>query len=213
VIVDKRERNDILLSKLEQLGGELVFDTIESGDYVISERIGIERKTVTDFEKSIIDGRLFEQALRLKANYALPILIIEGDADLLRLGKNVFMGTVISLFIDCGVEVIRSYDETETAEIISFIAQREMKDGIRQPSPKHGVRAYTPEQFQEQVIGNLPGVGPKLSKLLLSHFGNIKQISNASTKELMEVEKIGKKKAESIHKILNMAYQSGTDTG
>jgi ERCC4-type nuclease len=213
VVVDKRERNGLIVSKLEELGGSVVFDTIESGDYAISERVGVERKTVTDFERSIIDGRLFDQAARLKENYKLPILIIEGDAEILRLGRKVFMGAVVSLFIDCGIEVIRSYDETETAEILSFIAQREMKDGIREPSPKHGIRSFTQDQFQEQVIGNLPGVGPKLSRHLLSHFGNIKQISNASVKELMEVEKIGKKKATTIHKILNADYPSGADTG
>ena len=206
VVVDKRERNPALLSLLEGLGGQITLDTIQSGDYIVSERIGIERKTMPDFEKSIIDGRLFDQASALKSNYKFPILIIEGNDVELHLGKKVFIGALMALLTDFGIYVLRSSGETETAELISLIAQRELKSGISEPSPKHGIKASTTAQFQEQVIGNLPGVGPKLSRSLLRHFVSIRKIAEADVKELMSVEKIGKKKAKAIHNIINAAY-------
>jgi ERCC4-type nuclease len=65
-------------------------------------------------------------------------------------------------------------------------------------------------QLQTRIIGNLPGVGPKIARALLEHFGSVKAVSNASKEELMKVEKIGKKKAERIHAAINSDYRSGT---
>ena len=90
--------------------------------------------------------------------------------------------------------------------MISAIAKREQNGEKRLPSMKGSAHAYTREQFQEFIVGNLPGIGPKLAKSLLKHFGSVKAISNAEVKELVKVEKIGKKKAELIHNTFNHAY-------
>lgn len=211
VIVDQRERNEDLLSGLEGKGVEIVVDTIPVGDYIVSDRVCIERKTVSDFENSIINGRVFYQLERLREHYALPILILEGSPETFRLDSKVINGTVIAIYIDYGIPVLFAYDADETAELIVNIAKREQIKERREPSLKGGARAYSVKQFQEFVIGNLPGVGPKLAKSLLKHFGSIKKIANASIDELVEVEKIGKKKAETIHNTLNMEYKSEED--
>ena len=39
----------------------------------------MERKTTMDFIQSIIDGRLFRQAIRMKRRFGFSVLIIEGD--------------------------------------------------------------------------------------------------------------------------------------
>ena len=57
-------------------------------------------------------------------------------------------------------------------------------------------------------MGALPGVGPGLSKPLLRHFKSVKNVVNAEKKELEEVEKIGKKKAEKMWDIVNREYQT-----
>jgi ERCC4-type nuclease len=208
VIVDQRERNPEIADAFSALGIEADVRTIPVGDYIASERVGIERKTVSDFESSIINGRLFDQIERLKQNYEFPILILEGDRDNFRLKSNVINGTIVAIFIDYGVAVICSDSPTHTAELIASIAKREQNGKARTPSAKGGMRAYTHEQFQEYIIGNLPGVGEKLAKALLKHFKSVRNIANADTKELTKVEKIGKKKAEKIHDTLNNMYNS-----
>ena len=208
VIVDQRERNFDLINGLEVNGVSVEVDTVPVGDYVVSDRVCVERKTVSDFESSIINGRLFDQLERLRETYKLPVLILEGDQDTFRLKHNVITGTIVSIYIDYGIPVLYSTGPENTAEIIASIAKREQKGGKREPSLKGGARAYTWEQFQEFVVGNLPGVGPKLAKSLLKHFKSIKRISNASIEDLMEVEKIGEKKAESIHEVINRLYKS-----
>lgn len=207
VIVDNRERNQELIGNLEDLGLSIDIKTVPVGDYVISDRVCVERKTVSDFESSIINGRLFDQLERLSKSYKLPILILEGDHNEFRLGSNVINGTIISVYIDYGILVIFSKGPEHTAEIIAMIAKREQTGTKRAPSLKGGARAHSESQFQEFMIGNLPGVGPKLAKSLLKHFKSVKKIANASIEDLMEVEKIGEKKAEGIHKIINKLYK------
>ncbi len=207
VIVDERERNPDLIEGLESNGVQVDQKTIHIGDYVISEKVCIERKTVSDFESSLMNGRLFDQVRRLKENYQLPIIIIEGSRDEFRLGRNVITGALVALYVDNGIEVIMSEDAGETAEIITTIAKHEQMHNNREPTLKGGRRAYTVSHFQEYMIGNLPGIGPKLARSLLKHFKSIRNIANSEIKELMNVEKIGKKKAEAIHKTLNEAYK------
>jgi ERCC4-type nuclease len=207
VIVDNRERNETLLGALEANGVDVESKSIHIGDYVISERVCIERKTIFDFESSIMNGRLFDQITRLKENYEFPILILEGDPDYFRLQGNVINGTIASLYIDYGIVVLCTYNAQQTAEIIAGIARHEQIDHGREPSLKGGARARSQNQFQEYVIGNIPGIGPKLAKALLKHFGSIKNIADAGAEDLQKVEKIGRKKADLIHDTLNGAYK------
>ncbi|MGC8680234.1 MAG: ERCC4 domain-containing protein [Candidatus Micrarchaeia archaeon] len=207
IIVDYRERNVDILDSLDKEGIEVEFQNLPVGDYLISDKICIERKTIQDFEKSIIDGRLFDQLKRIKEVYEQPILIIEGtDNTSFKLSKNVIDGTTIAAYIDYKIQIIYSLDSQDTAKIISMILKRANQDEKAEPSIKGGARAYTNKDFQLQVIGNLPGIGTKLAKKLLVYFGNIKNIANANVEDFMKVDKIGKKKAENIYNIINEHY-------
>lgn len=206
IIVDSRERNAALIGALESMGISINIMTINVGDYVVSDRVCIERKTVSDFESSIMSGRLFEQVKRLKEGYELPILMLEGESDFFKLKSNAINGAIASLYIDYGVMVVHTQNTSETARILASIARHEQMEHGRIPSLKGNARSFTESQFKERVIGNIPGVGPKLAKSLLMHFKSIRGIANASEDELVKVEKIGAKKAKLIRNTLNSSY-------
>lgn len=206
MIVDGRERNEALIKGLEDRGVEIERKPVPVGDYIISDRICIERKTVSDFESSLMSGRLIDQLKRLRKSYELPIIIIEGSRDDFRLGRNVITGALVAIYVDYGMEAILSDSAEETADILASIARHEQLENDREPAIKGGMKARTTAHFQEYIIGNLPGIGTKLARSLLRHFGSINRISNASIDELMEVEKIGKKKAQQIHNVINSEY-------
>jgi Fanconi anemia group M protein len=206
IIVDQRERNRELLEALNANGVDVSMDTIPVGDYIVSDRICIERKTISDFEGSIMSGRLFDQVSRLNEAYQFPIVILEGSMDEIRLERKVIVGAIIALYLGHYTLTIMSEGPGDTAEIITRIAKQEQGEKSRAASVKGGARAFTHEQFQERVIGNVPSVGPKLANALLKRFGSVRRIANASVEELMEVEKIGEKKAVLIHKTLNQEY-------
>ncbi len=205
IIVDIRERSSIITDAIESSGIKITKATLPVGDYAISERVCIERKTASDFESSLINGRLFEQMLRLKEAYMLPILLIEMGTEF-RLGEPVITGAIASCYIDYRVMVAFSEDELDTASIICAIARHENEREAAEPSPKGGTRSFSDDQFRERVIANLPGIGLATARSLLEHFGSINAIATADENSLMDVPNIGKKRAKAILRILHDTY-------
>ncbi|MEM3841625.1 MAG: ERCC4 domain-containing protein, partial [Candidatus Micrarchaeaceae archaeon] len=136
VIVDSRERNASITKRLEALGAIIHVETAPVGDYILSDRVAIERKTVADLQSSILNGRLFDQLARLKAAYQFPILLIEGDMSEFSLGSNISKGLIAAACIDYGVSVISSSSPEETSEIVYYMAKHEQSLGKRQISMK-----------------------------------------------------------------------------
>lgn len=205
IIVDSRERNTELLDTLNKLC-EVTIKTIDIGDYCISDRVCVERKTIKDFEASMVSGRLFEQIKALSENYELPILLIEGNKECFFMNKNSIEGAIIFMYLNYRIQVITSKNPEETAYTLYRMTKQEEDESNHELSPKMGRRAKTDEQFMEYIIGNIPGIGSKIAKLLLNEFGTISTIVNADIEELTKIDKIGKKKAERIYDILHTNY-------
>ena len=206
LIVDQRERNSELLKALETLGMSIEVRTLPVGDYAISDRLCVERKTIEDFESSLVSGRLFDQLKRLKEAYEFPVLLVEGGTETFRMRRASINGAIAAIYVDYGVPVLFTGGESDTAQTIRSMAKHEQAESRQGPSLKGAVRAYTDAQFQEYVIGNLPGIGPKLAKALLARFGTIRSIANMKPEQLAKVDKIGIKKARRMHEILNRRY-------
>jgi Fanconi anemia group M protein len=209
VVVDNRERNGELLSQLEALGVDVRVETLPVGDYVISDRVCIERKTIPDFESSIVSGRLFEQAERLSEAYERPIMIMEGDREEFRMKGAVISGALASLYIDYDIPVITTSGPRESAEMIRHISRHEQEKNRREPSVKGGARSFTESQFMERIIGNMPGVGLETARNLLGHFGTVRGVAEATEEELIKVDNVGKKRAKAIFELMRRRYSNG----
>lgn len=79
VIVDKREFNSLLPSRLYHDGYWVIPILLEKGDYIITNEICIERKSVEtgDLLNSLRSGRLESQIKAMCASFLVPILLIE----------------------------------------------------------------------------------------------------------------------------------------
>ncbi len=207
LIVDNRERNIEIIDSLAQNNVKLSFAQLPVGDYIVSDRMCIERKTVRDFENSIIDSRIFEQASRLRETFKNPIVLIEGNINECTLGRNVVLGAILSLYTDYNVLVVNSESPLDTSYMLAKFAEREQQERKREPRIAGSKRAYTQYQWQLAILGSLPGIGPNLAKNLINKFKTIRNICNADIEDLMEIDKIGKKKAESIFNVLNNEFR------
>ncbi|MEM3177852.1 MAG: ERCC4 domain-containing protein [Candidatus Micrarchaeaceae archaeon] len=205
IIIDNRERNFQIIEALSNKDIAIEVAQLPVGDYIVSDRACIERKTASDFENSIMNARLFDQLERLKNSFSKPILLIELN-DGFRLSQKVILGAILKAYLDYGIQVIVSDSSGETADIIEAIARREQSDGKREPRLVGMKKAYTLLQWQLLILESVQGVGPKLAMALLKKFRSIRNIANAEAKELESVDKIGSKKAATIHKILNAEY-------
>ena len=210
IIVDTRELRSNVVKKLYELGAKIESSQLQVGDFILSERVCAERKTVRDFLQSIIDGRLFNQISNLNENFEKPLIIVEGLEDIYSermMHPNAIRGAIASLAIDFRIPVIQTTGEEETALFLYMIASREQLDKKVSIS-LHGERKpMESKMLQEYVVSSFPGIGREIAQNLLKHFKTIKNIINADVKELKKVEKIGKIKAKKIKDLIEMEYE------
>lgn len=81
VIVDVREFRSELPNLLYRIGIVVVPCMITVGDYIVSPKICIERKSIPDLVSSFKSGRLYEQCEQMFRHYELPTLLIEFDGN------------------------------------------------------------------------------------------------------------------------------------
>ena len=210
VYVDQREIRSHVAHALEKLGVEIILRTMAVGDYVVSDRVGIERKTADDFLSTFLDGgALFGQISDLARAYKRPLLIIEGEGIYTKrqIHPNSIRGALTTIAIDFGVPILFTKDEEDTAALISVIAKMEQVDSKKEINLHGSKTASTLPEQQEYVISAISDIGPIVAKNLLRHFGSVERIITASREELMAVELVGPKTADRIREVVGGIYK------
>jgi Fanconi anemia group M protein len=177
------------------------------GDFIVSDRVVIEKKTVVDFTKSILDKRLFFQLKAMKDNFEKPLLIIEGEESLYGyLNPNMIRGALAAITVDLSIPILWTRDLADTAGLIFWIAKREQIDEKREVSLRNKKVPATIKEKQEYLISSLPDVSSVRAKDLLKHFQSPQKVFNANEKELQEVKGIGGKIAKKIKEVIDKEY-------
>ncbi len=207
MIVDHREFKSNVVQRLSQQEVTIQPEQLNVGDYVLSERVGVERKVVNDFLGSLIDGRLFEQLKRLRSAYIKPLLIIEGDGLYTnrQINANAVSGALASIVTDFNIPIITTHSAQETMELLMSIAKRELQDGklVGLRGDKSSMSLQERQQF---IIEGLPNISATLAQRLLAHFGSVEAVMKAEVEELAEVKGIGKKTAVEIKSVVGRGY-------
>ena len=207
IIVDQRE-SEFVVDELRRLGVELEIKPISPGDYVVSEGIAVERKSVDDFFRSVFDRRLFDQMRRLSEAYDWCCLLVEGDAAyrLTRMRNPlVFWGALAKVLAEWRAPVVFTLNEKESADFIFSLARKLQEKGEKVIA-RYKPKTYSLARRQRFVVEGLPDIGPKLADLLLGRFGSVRRVFTASLNELRSVRGIGERRAKRIIKFLEAPY-------
>ncbi len=211
IVADQRELDANIareLSKREDV--ETRLETLAVGDYILSDRVAVERKTVDDFLDTLTGGdrSMFEQVGDAARNYSRPVVIIEGT-DLY--GKrdvhpNAIRGALSSLAVDFGASVLQTEDEAETRELLAVIAGREQENEDREVSIHGEKQSKTLAEQQEYVVASIADIGPVTARSLLSEFGTVEAVMTAREEDLMEAEGVGQVTAERIREVIGSEF-------
>ncbi|XRP97767.1 DEAD/DEAH box helicase [Methanocaldococcus sp. 16A] len=202
IIVDVREKN---MAKLLHNYADVELKTLEVGDYILSDRVVVERKTADDFVNSIIDKRLFNQLKNLK-KVEKPLLIIEGE-NFSRLHENAIKGAILSIIFDFGIPILFTKNAEETADLLIKIAEKEQIKEKRAVMVRYGKTTMSLKEQQKFIVESLPDVGGALAERLLKHFKTVENVFTAKEEELMKVEGVGKERAKKIREVLTAKYE------
>jgi Fanconi anemia group M protein len=209
IIADHREMPSGVVHELLQLGMEVEARQLDVGDFILSDRVGVERKSVGDFLQSIVDKRLLSQAKQLSETFERPVLVLEGEGLYSRraIHPNAIRGALAALAVDFGVSIIPTQDEKETAAVLAIIARREQTERAREVAIRGEAKGLTLPEQQRFIVEGLPGVSAVLAERLLMHFKTPERVMSASEEELQKVPGIGKVKAKEIKRVLSSLYQ------
>lgn len=206
LVIDSNEPQDIP-EKLRALGVEFEVKKIAPGDYVLGP-VGIERKTLSDFFRSLVNKRLFEQVRRLREAYPQPLLILEGDLAEISTFRHpqALLGALLALETAERVPVLTTADKDQTVLLLSVLWKRQDR-AAAEYGLRHKPKGLTIDQRQRFLVEGLPSVGETLARNLLEHFGSVQGVFNASEEELKKVAKIGDIKAAEIVKLVRAKYE------
>lgn len=191
----------------------------------------IERKSVTDFLSSIRSNRLWDQLLRFMKRQEilgftlkrrillihgelryLPDMLVGYDAEYSERDRLIFWSRIMGAFLEIiyvyDTPIIVAEDDVAFKAFFRILIRREVKGlNDRLPSARwyrKRARSDLPvKDWKCYLLSSIPSVGEKLATNLLEHFETISHIASASTRQLQQVPKIGRKKAELIHRIFH----------
>jgi ERCC4-like helicases len=205
VVADDRE-NDVN-RELARLDIEVDRQRLETADFVVSDRVAVERKEAADFADSVIDGRLFDQLSEL-SEYQRAVVILEGENLYGHRGisSEAIRGALVSAVVDYGVSVLRSSGVEDTARTLRRTAEREQKEEDRDVEVRSVDGSRNAQEQLLFVAAGLPGVNTKLAERLMEQFGTLEHLFSADKTELKEIEGIGEGKAEKIRTVVSRKY-------
>ncbi|MFB6104546.1 MAG: DEAD/DEAH box helicase [Halobacteriaceae archaeon] len=211
IVVDQRELDSTIgrdLSTRETVDVRL--ETLAVGDYVLSDRVAVERKTVADFVDSLVgdDRSVFDQVGDIARHYQRPVLVLEGEGlyEARNVHPNAIRGALASLTVDFGASILRTTDPDDTAALLAVIADREQRDRDRDVSAHGEKAARTLAEQQEYVVASIADVGPVTARTLLEAFGSVEAALTADRETLLEVSGIGEVTADRIREVVGSDY-------
>ena len=222
VVMDSRESASSGIKELlEKENVKVMIMDLPAGDYYIPSAYEnlqgylIERKKGPDFVHSVATGRLWDQVKRLMevskdSNLKCLMIFEESLATIKKFTQwntKAIAGILSSLYADWGIDVVFMPSKYWSALFIYQLAKRVQGDKEAKVHPLRRVDKASDEDppfvQARKVLEGLPNIGPVVAERMLRHFGSLKRIFNATIEELMEVDGIGRTKAEKIFRLIN----------
>ncbi|MFW9987977.1 MAG: ERCC4 domain-containing protein, partial [Candidatus Odinarchaeota archaeon] len=211
IICDNRETASPVVRALSLMGVNLKLEQLQVADYIISERVGIERKSAKDFNDSIIDGRLFSELTELGKNFSRPIIILEGNPfKVSNISENALYGALTSIIINLGISIYKTENSIETAQFLYHLAKREQSFTKSKLKLRFDKAPIETSRLLEYIVAGIPGVNTLRAKSLLKELKTLQNIFLSDIPDLTKIENIGKKIAQEIYKISRFKYKNSS---
>ena len=175
IIVDSREANTAakIVKALVERGANVKTETLEKGDYILSDQCAVERKTVHDFVYTLTHRFLFEQLFKLKEVYPRSLILLEGYLPVIykysRIQPSAVWGALFNLARN-GVAIINTTSYKETVDFLYVAARQEQIVEKRTPTVHPFKRVETTADAQRYLVASLPNDGREKALAILKSY-------------------------------------------
>jgi len=205
----KESDPQVIAGLLRDRGWDVRQASLDVGDWLLSDRVLVERKTIDDFHGSISDGRFFDQMEDLAGVCEFPNLAVYGDVYSSRTRPEVFWGSwAWALTNDdtpINLRMLLLPDLQSLIQLFERIVMREQIEQKHYPALKKIWKAQDEQEEKLRVVASYPGIGVKTAKKLLKDRGTVEGVVTAPRLDLAQI--IGHKKAYRMEAISKNPYQ------
>lgn len=194
--IDSRECGACYIDSLRETHA-VEIAVLDAGDIIVHD-LGIERKTIDDFFRTLAAGQLFPQLRKLKRAFRRQMLLIEGTGMRYHLDNDELMGLYTRICAGWQIPILHTRDGEHTARVIRQIYAQDVRESAGIPRFRPRNPAYQIKEPSLRMLTAIPGLGPKRALALIQHFGQISTILGASEDALCEVPGIGRSRARAI---------------
>lgn len=226
ITIDDREvhqgKTASLTAEFDRLEIPYTLERLKCGDILIENTLTndicvIERKEVSDYAKSVIDGRLNQEIMRMNEHYSKSFLIIEGafkdyykkQAKLKRAKfiNNMFMfsnahkiGSMVSISVRTNTKILMTDNKEETVQMINTIAGK-FTDGKCFSAPIFRTHK-TEERVYENLLLSFPTISHAKAERIMAQYPTWATFSAAVLNKMFELPGFGDTTKELFYKSL-----------
>jgi DNA excision repair protein ERCC-4 len=199
VVADTHEVQSMVPQLLRARGVDIEIEPLPAGDYLVGDRVLVERKSVLDFHGSVIAGRFWRQMGKLRTSARRAYLLIEGDdLDAGPLEPETSRGICV-VVLDLGVAIVRSTDPNDSSHWLHRLAIRYQRRRLRSQRPWYDQTPQAPPgEIAEAMLAAVPGISVVCARALLHRFENVAGIIAGGREEWIDVPGIGPARAAAL---------------
>jgi Fanconi anemia group M protein len=175
IIVDSREASSAakIVKGLIERGVKVRTETLEKGDYILSDQCAVERKTVHDFVYTLTRRYLFEQLFRLKDAYPKSLVLLEGYLPIIYKFSHIqpvaVWGAMFNLAKN-GIAIVNTASYKETIDFLYVAARQEQIVEKRTPTVHPCKKTETLAEAQVYFVASLPNIGREKASAVLKSY-------------------------------------------
>ncbi|KFR05856.1 Fanconi anemia group M protein, partial [Nipponia nippon] len=211
ILVDSREISSgaEVISSLKAVHGVKVqVCSLSSSDYVVSNRMAVERKFLSELLNSVNRNKVTQRIQRLQSMFERICVIVEKDRIKTGETSRFFQRTqyydgVLSALVQAGVRILFSTCQEETAGLLKDLALVEQRKNaaIRVPTEVEG--------HKRDVLSfylSIPHLSYPAALNMCHCFGSVKKMANSSPLDIATGAQVSRQKAEEIYRYLHHGF-------
>ncbi|XP_042655234.1 Fanconi anemia group M protein isoform X2 [Tyto alba] len=212
ILVDSREISsgaEVISSLRADHGVKVQVCSLSSSDYVVSNRMAVERKFLSELLNSGNRSKISQRIQRLQSMFERTCVIVEKDR--IKTGeawrsfqRTQYYDGVLSALVRAGVRVLFSSCQEETAGLLKDLASAEQRKNaaIRVPTEVEGRKREALNFYL-----SIPDLGYLAALNMCHHFASVRQVANSSPAALAAGARVSPQKAEEIYRYLRHGFE------
>ncbi|XP_004476526.2 Fanconi anemia group M protein [Dasypus novemcinctus] len=212
ILVDSREitSGSEIISSLRAIHGlEVGVCPLNGCDYIVSNRMVVERRSQSEMLNSVKKNKLIDQIQHLQSMFERICMIVEKDREKTGDTSRMFRRTksydsLLTALIGAGIRILFSSCQEETADLLKELSLVEQRKnvGIRVPTVVNSSSKYEALQFYLSI----PNVSYITALNMCHQFSSVRKMANSSPQEISMYAQITHQKAEEIYRYIHYEF-------